>query len=233
MRRSRKDFLHLAKTNTSRPFFEGGWIIFPSHPTVHVLLLMKEILHQLIGSLFHCLQGCIHPKWLAAFLPSTVALTTSPTHPTGYIPNNNHPKPRGILGWASAPQTEIVGVVGVKARNGIVVSHGLPLVETTNFNSHPANEGWPVNDNSTVNTKGTTFFGGGNLGDFSPDFFLNPSFWSSRFHDFRVCEFDWICIPTHCFAEPSVKFLPGMDWCHFHWFSTKKTKTSFFQVSFW
>ena len=44
-------------------FFRGVWIICPSHPTVHLLLLMKEILHQLIGSLFHCLQGCIHPKW--------------------------------------------------------------------------------------------------------------------------------------------------------------------------
>ena len=52
-----------AKPNTSRPFFEGRGS--SSHPiaTVHVLLLMKEILHQLIGSLFHCLQGCIHPKW--------------------------------------------------------------------------------------------------------------------------------------------------------------------------
>lgn len=41
-----------------------------------------------------------------------------------------------------------------------------------------------VNDNSTVNTKCTTFWGG-NLGDFSPDVFLSPSFWSSRFHDFE------------------------------------------------
>ena len=27
------------------------------------LLLMAEILHQLIGSLSHCLQGFIHPRW--------------------------------------------------------------------------------------------------------------------------------------------------------------------------
>ena len=28
-----------------------------------ILLLKAEILHQLIGSLSHCLQGFIHPKW--------------------------------------------------------------------------------------------------------------------------------------------------------------------------
>ena len=27
------------------------------------LLLMEEILHQLIGSLSHFLQGLIHPRW--------------------------------------------------------------------------------------------------------------------------------------------------------------------------
>ena len=27
------------------------------------ILLMAEILHQLIGSSFHCLQGFIHPRW--------------------------------------------------------------------------------------------------------------------------------------------------------------------------
>ena len=36
------------------------------------LLLMEQILHQLIGSLFHYLQGFIHPRWLAGFLPLTV-----------------------------------------------------------------------------------------------------------------------------------------------------------------
>ena len=33
---------------------------------------MEEILHQLIGSLFHHLQDITHPRWLAGFLPSTV-----------------------------------------------------------------------------------------------------------------------------------------------------------------
>ena len=28
-----------------------------------ILLLMEEILHQLIGSLSHYLQGFIHPRW--------------------------------------------------------------------------------------------------------------------------------------------------------------------------
>ena len=36
------------------------------------ILLMEEILHQLIGSLSHYLQGVLHPRWLAGFLPSTV-----------------------------------------------------------------------------------------------------------------------------------------------------------------
>ena len=35
--------------------------------------LMEDILHQLIGSLSDYLQGFIHPRWLAGFLPSTVA----------------------------------------------------------------------------------------------------------------------------------------------------------------
>ena len=30
----------------------------------HLILLMAEILHQLIGSLSHYLQGFIHPRWL-------------------------------------------------------------------------------------------------------------------------------------------------------------------------
>ena len=34
---------------------------------------MKEILHQLVGSSSHYVQRFIHPRWLAGFLPSTVA----------------------------------------------------------------------------------------------------------------------------------------------------------------
>ena len=37
-------------------------------------LLMEEILHWLIGSLSHSLQGFYHPRWLAGFLPSTASL---------------------------------------------------------------------------------------------------------------------------------------------------------------
>ena len=39
------------------------------------ILLMEEILHQLIGSLSHYLQGFIHPGG-AGFLPSTVPLSS-------------------------------------------------------------------------------------------------------------------------------------------------------------
>ena len=38
---------------------------------------MKEILHQLIGSLSHYLQGLIHLRWLAGFLPSRVCANSS------------------------------------------------------------------------------------------------------------------------------------------------------------
>ena len=40
-------------------------------------ILMEEILHQLIGSLSHYLQGLIHLRWLAGFLPSTVCANSS------------------------------------------------------------------------------------------------------------------------------------------------------------
>ena len=36
------------------------------------ILLMAKILPQLINSLSLYLQGSIHPRWLAGFLPSTV-----------------------------------------------------------------------------------------------------------------------------------------------------------------
>ena len=41
---------------TNWMWFQWSWKIF-------VILLMAEILHQLIGSLFHYLQGFIHPRW--------------------------------------------------------------------------------------------------------------------------------------------------------------------------
>ena len=39
----------------------GAWLSYTS--TLRVLLLMAEILHQLIGSFSHYLQGFIHPRW--------------------------------------------------------------------------------------------------------------------------------------------------------------------------
>ena len=78
------------------------------------------------------------------------------------------------------------------------------------------------NDNSTVDTKCTTFFGA-IWETFLQTFFLILLFGALGFMIFvYICEFDWICIPAQCFAEPSVKFLPDIDWCHFHWYSTKK-----------
>ena len=41
---------------------EGWWEHTLAH-TVPKILLMEEILHQLIGSLSHYLQGLIHPRW--------------------------------------------------------------------------------------------------------------------------------------------------------------------------
>ena len=43
-------------------------ILFPYHSHFRILmgvvLLMDEILHQLIGTLSHYLQGFLHPRWL-------------------------------------------------------------------------------------------------------------------------------------------------------------------------
>ena len=45
-------------------FFVGAFLKrFQQHKFSEALLLMAEILHQLIGSLSHYLQGFIHPRW--------------------------------------------------------------------------------------------------------------------------------------------------------------------------
>ena len=50
---------------------------------------MEEILHQLLGSLSHYLQGVMHPRWLTGFLPSTVPsvqeLLASAAHFAGFF----------------------------------------------------------------------------------------------------------------------------------------------------
>ena len=48
-------------------------ILQPAMLVYQRVLLMAEILHQLIDSLSHYLQGSIHPRWLAGFQPSTVS----------------------------------------------------------------------------------------------------------------------------------------------------------------
>ena len=61
--------IHTSATNKSLRIFD----FFLSN-----IRLMAEILHQLIGSLSHYLQGFIHPRWLAGFLPSTVSFSKNP-----------------------------------------------------------------------------------------------------------------------------------------------------------
>ena len=51
--------------------FQIGWFN-------HQLLLMEEILHQLIGSLSHYLQGFIHPRWCRISAINSSKATTSP-----------------------------------------------------------------------------------------------------------------------------------------------------------
>ena len=51
------------------PISRGYLFVIPKNPKVEhqlntMVLLMAEILHQLIGSLSHYLQGFIYPKWL-------------------------------------------------------------------------------------------------------------------------------------------------------------------------
>ena len=49
-----------------------------------IILLMEEILHQLIGSCSHYLQGFIHPRWLAGFLNHQQYQPTFSTFLIGY-----------------------------------------------------------------------------------------------------------------------------------------------------
>ncbi len=92
---------------------------------LHLLLLMAEILHQLIGSLSHYLQGFIHPRWLAGFQPSTVvgkfhaqppfSSAFSPSHPVtpvGWVRSGHFFLElmkilTGGEGWNTLPETNI------------------------------------------------------------------------------------------------------------------------------
>ena len=50
---------------------------------------MEEILHQLIGSLSNYLQGFVHLRWLAGFLPSTVSSIQRFQKPFGRTTTSN------------------------------------------------------------------------------------------------------------------------------------------------
>ena len=59
----------------SKPIHQHGTKLKKIKLESEMILLMAEIMHQLIlgvGSLSHYLQGFIHHRWLAGFLPSTV-----------------------------------------------------------------------------------------------------------------------------------------------------------------
>ena len=56
-------------------------------------LLMEEILHWLIGSLSHYLQGFYHPRWLAGFLPSTASLKLCKRLVPWRLTQKNSPSP--------------------------------------------------------------------------------------------------------------------------------------------
>jgi len=56
---------HVANHHQIPPFVEKSfWNWFSKHQTSKSkILLTEEILHQLIESLSHCLQGFVHPRW--------------------------------------------------------------------------------------------------------------------------------------------------------------------------
>ena len=70
---------------------------------------MEEILHQLIGSLSNYLQGFVHLRWLAGFLPSTVSSIqrfqkpferTTTSNVKFHMPNKKYPPPKKTQhGW--------------------------------------------------------------------------------------------------------------------------------------
>ena len=59
------------------------------------LLLMEEILHQLIGSLSHSLQGFIHVRWCR------ISSINSMTQDVWMIPRMQHSKMqlKGVVAW--------------------------------------------------------------------------------------------------------------------------------------
>ena len=87
VRRVHLDFGHLAKRIRQKHWCL--WLnftylllmkqnVYPSevrkHKIISVLLLMAEILHQLISSSSHYLQGFIHPRWCRIFSINSLTL---------------------------------------------------------------------------------------------------------------------------------------------------------------
>ena len=63
-----------------------------------ILLLMAEILHQLIGSLSHYLQGSIHPRWcrISAINRMTISPLVDPVSECLYV-STSEPKLKELV----------------------------------------------------------------------------------------------------------------------------------------
>ena len=59
---------------TTTPRMKVSSDAFPCLIAYAEILLMEEILHQLIGSLSHDLQGLLHPRWSFGEIPSSTVL---------------------------------------------------------------------------------------------------------------------------------------------------------------
>ena len=94
---------------------------------------MAEILHQLIGSLSHYLQGFIHPRWLAGFLPSTVFLSWVVQPPTSDAEKMGTPP---VFGQALEGYQAIGQANGIKVTQdplGMVCKHSPTVGECLIF----------------------------------------------------------------------------------------------------
>ena len=76
--------LHVPGTGTDKAHHIRVW-------SYMIILLMAEILHQLIGSLSHYLQGFIHPRWCRISAINSISLTTNNLMSTWGLSNWSKP----------------------------------------------------------------------------------------------------------------------------------------------
>ena len=93
----RRDMLPKQGKQERRCYFSGRFLEKNGY-TLHEIeqwkldiLLMEEILHQLIGSLSHCFQGFIHPRWcrISSINSSFIMLINKTLHKLGYSNHQN------------------------------------------------------------------------------------------------------------------------------------------------